>query len=188
MIRTLALAACLATLAGLSGCASMRATSQPAIPAASNAELVDFISDQPFVTAEAGYRAVYVLWKGEPYAGDYSGVQSELVNGKIAASIWNHDPGHYLDRATVGHLVCRACEIKTGLNWMLTGMGRYAWKELQYRGIAQTSGGELGLISGGEFLGILNKAEAYTRQRESSPMGAPPDLGRDPNPRPSAGP
>ena len=185
MIRTLAAAAGLLCSVALSGCATMRATSQPAMPAASNAELVDYISDQPFVTAEAGYRAVYVLWKGQPYSGDYSGIQSELINGNIAAGGWNHDPADYLNRATVGYLVCRACEIKSGLNWMLTGMGRYAWKELQYRGIAQTSGGELGLITGGEFLGILSKAEEYTRRRESSPMGPPPDLGRDPNPRPS---
>jgi hypothetical protein len=183
MIRTIAAAACLAFLVGPGGCASMRATSQPAMPAASNAELVDYISDQPFVTAEAGYRAVYVLWKGGPYSGEFSGVQSELINGKIVAGVWNHDPGEYLDRATVGYLVCRACGINTGLNWMLTGMGRYAWKELQYRGIAQTSGGELGLVTGGEFLGILNKAEEYSRRRESSPLGPPVDLGRDPNVR-----
>ena len=183
MIRTLAATVCLASLFALSGCAAMRATSQPALPTASNAELVDYISDQPFVTAEAGYRAIYVLWKGQPYSGDYAGVQSELVNGNIASGLWNHDPSDYLDRATAAYLVCRACEIKSGLNWVLTGMGRYAWKELQYRRIAQTGGGELGLITGGEFLGILIKAEEYTRQRESSPIGPPVELGRDPNVR-----
>lgn len=182
MNRTLAAAALLFGSLWLSGCASMRAASQPAMPAESNAELVDYISDQPFVTAEAGYRAVYVLWKGQPYAGEYSGLQSELVNGDIAAGAWNHDPADYLDRGSVGYLVCRACEIRSGLNWMLTGLGRYAWKELQYRRIAQ-SGGEMGLVTGGEFLGVLIKAEEYTRRRESSPMGSPAELGRDPNVR-----
>jgi hypothetical protein len=182
MNRTLAAAALLLAMIGLPGCASMRAASQPAVPAESNAELVDYISDQPFVTADAGYRAVYVLWKGQPFSGDYSGLQSELVNGAIAAGAWNHDPADYLDRGAVGYLVCRACDIRSGLNWMLTGLGRYAWKELQYRRIAQ-SGGETGLISGGEFLGVLIRAEEYTRTRESSSMGPRPELGRDPSHR-----
>ncbi len=161
------------------GCAPPRATGMAAVPNNANAELMDYIGDQPFVTAEAGYRAAYVFWKGQPYDGDFAGVRGELVGGGIASGTWSHDPADYIDRATAGYLICKACGINSGINWPLTGLGRYAWKELQYRQIAQPSG-EMGLIGGGEFLGLLTKAEDYARKSGTAEMGQKAELGAQP--------
>jgi hypothetical protein len=144
----------------LAGCraAMPRATTQPTIPSDTNAELVEYISDLPYVTAEPAYRAVYILWKGEIYAGEFDS---------------------FIDRAAVGHLVARACDIRTGLNWQLFGLGRYAWRELIYRRIAHPSG-EYSLISGGEFLGVLARAEEYLHKVGRAP-GERAELGGQPS-------
>jgi hypothetical protein len=161
MLRTAALVVTLPALL-LAGCrASLpRTTTQPAVPTDSNAELVDYIGNQPYVTAEAAYRAVYILWRGEVFEGDYDALVGELEEGRLIASGWHHAPDDFVDRAAVGYLVARACDIRTGLNWQLLGLGRYAWRELIYHRIAHASS-EYGLISGGEFLGVLARAEEY---------------------------
>lgn len=163
----------------LSGCAaSMRASPIPEIPAA-NAELVESITETPLVTAEQAYRAVYMLWKGSLFEGDFAALTAELESGRIIDSTWRLDPAALLDRATAAYMVCRACDIH-GLNWDLTGMGRYAWRELQYRRIG-LAGGELGLVSGGEFVGILTRAEDYLHRRRQQVERV--DIGADPSAR-----
>lgn len=129
----------------------------------SSAELVMQISDQPFVTAEAAYRAVYALRHGASFTGTFDELTAVMREERLIGTGWKYPPELYLRRGTVGFMICRACDIRTGLNWTLTGLGRYAWRELQYRRIAQISS-ELGLISGGEFVGILTRAEDYARE------------------------
>lgn len=150
---------------GFGGCASTQPTaSQPAAPVDSNAELTEFISNQAFVTAEPAYRSIHILWKGEPFPGGFSELAAALEQGGIISPLWKHAPNTRLDRAAAGFMLCRACDIRSGLNWQLTGLGRYAWKELQYRRIAGPRS-EFGLVSGGEFLGLLIRAEDYLAGR-----------------------
>jgi hypothetical protein len=167
----------------LSGCrASLsHATTQPTVPSESNAELVQYISDLPYVTAESACRAVYILSKGEAFEGDYDALTATMKSQGLIGSGWNHDADRFIDRAAVGYLVARACRIRTGLNWRLTGLGRYAYRELIYRGIAHPAG-EYGLMSGGEFLGVLARAEEYLH-KVGRGAGDTADLGPEP-PRP----
>lgn len=144
-------------------------TTQPTVAPESNAELIEQIGNLPYLTAEPGYRAVYILWRGEPFAGDFDALAAELKAGGIASQAWRHRSDTFLDRAAVGYLVARACGIRTGLNWQLTGLGRYAYRELVYRGIAHPRS-EWSLISGGEFLGILSRAEEYLQQVGRAPV------------------
>lgn len=154
---------CTTLAVALAGCAaSMRASPIPTIPAG-NAELIENITDTPHVTAEQGYRAIYTLWKGALFEGDFGALTSSLESGRIVDPNWRLDSAALLDRATVGYMVCRTCDIH-GLNWDVSGMGRYAWRELQYRRIG-LAGGELGIVSGGEFVGILTRAEDYLHTR-----------------------
>ncbi|MBU0617744.1 MAG: hypothetical protein KKI02_08505 [Planctomycetes bacterium] len=164
----------------LSGCRAARphATTQLAVPAETNAELVEYISDLPYVTAESAYRAVYILSKGEIFAGDYDALTAAMESEGLIGRGWNHDADTFIDRAAVGHLVARACGIRAGLNWRLTGLGRYAYRELIYRGIAHPSG-EYGLISGGEFLGLMARAEEYLHKVGRAP-GEAAELGDEP--------
>jgi len=154
-------AAALAVVLG--GCQTPEATSTVDVPRSGNAELVLHISNQPFVTAEAAYRAVYLLAKGQPFAGEFDELAQTMKEEKLIGP-WAYGPGRYVTRADVGFMVCRACGIRTGVNWNLTGLGRYAWRELIYHGIAE-GGDENHLISGGEFVGLLLRAEQYLARR-----------------------
>jgi hypothetical protein len=129
-----------------------------------------YISAQPFVTAESGYRAIYTLAKNEEFSGEFSQLTETLQQDGLIGKGWDYTPDRCLDRASVGFMVCRACRIRSGLNWTLTGLGRYAWRELQYRGIAGT-GGENTTMSGGEFVGVLLRAEDYLQR--TGKAGAP---------------
>lgn len=158
----------------LTGCrAAMPSTAtQPVVvPTDTNAELVVYISDLPFVTAEAAYRAVHILSKGDIFEGDFAALQAEMETAGLIAPGWHYDAASFVDRAAVGHLIARACEIRSGMNWRLFGLGRYAWRELVHRRIAHVSG-EYSLISGGEFLGVLARAEEYLHNVDRAPSEA----------------
>lgn len=148
----------------LAGCqASQRhATTQAAVPRESNAELVQYLADQPLVTAEPAYRAIYLLAHAEPFAGDFGELVEALQAERLVGN-WSHEAARPLNRGDVGYMVCRACGIRTGINWNLTHLGRYAWRELVYHRIA-SGGGEWGLMSGGEFVGLLGRSEEYLRR------------------------
>lgn len=160
-----ALAALCLLAAALAGCRASLPHDEGArpLPASSSAELCEYVSGLPYVTAEAAYRSAYALRHGEMFAGDFAALSDALAGEKIIDPSWGYAADEFVHRASVGYMICRACKIELGLNWWLTGMGRYAWRELQYRGIARTSAGELSYISGGEFLGILARAEEHMR-------------------------
>jgi hypothetical protein len=176
----------LAALLVCAGCQSTQprgatqpaAVLQPAPPPRTNAELISYLADQPYVTAEAGYRAAYMLWKGTDFEGDYDALVSELVAGRLIGASWKHEREDRLSRAEVGYMICRACDIRSGLNWQLTGLGRYAWRELQYSQIARPSS-EIGYVRGGEFVGMLSRAEEYV-QKANKERAASIELGSRP--------
>jgi len=158
----------------VAGCqAPGRAGTVAEVPRDSNAELVAYIADQPFVTAEPAYRAVYVLWKGEPFAGDFDALADTLRGAGIVSKRWRHVADDPLRRGSIAFMVCRACAIRGGVNWALTGMGRYAWRELQHRRIAGP-GSEYGWMSGGEFVGLLLRAEDHLGMARLSTERAEP--------------
>ncbi|MFO0838545.1 MAG: hypothetical protein U1D55_08440 [Phycisphaerae bacterium] len=136
---------------------------QPA-PTQSNAGLMQYLGDQSYVTADAAFRAVHTLWKGAIFTGDFDALAQALADGGIISAGWNLSHDTYVDRAAVGFMVARAVGVRTGVNWQLTGLGRYAWRELQFRGIAGP-GSEWGLISGGEMQGVLARADEYAQRR-----------------------
>lgn len=149
------------------GCSSRNgspAATQPA-PPEGNAALLHYIADQPYVTADAGYRAIHILWKREPFVGSFDELTTSLRDGRIIGESWKHAPATRLTRADIGFMVCRACDIRTGINWVVTGMGRYAWRELQFKNIAG-GGGELGYIRGAELVSVLSRAGEY-RERQA---------------------
>ncbi len=144
----------------LAGCQAPHLAPSGPVPQRGTAELVMYIGDQPFVTAEPAYRAIYALATGESYSGEFAELAERMRAERLVDARWQHAPDRCLDRGTVAFMVCRACRIRSGLNWILTGLGRYAWRELQYKGIAG-EGSETALMSGGEFVGMLSRAEEY---------------------------
>lgn len=144
-----------------------RSASAPALPETGNADLMEYIGGLPLLTAEPAYRAVHILWKGEVFEGDFATLTGALEENRIVDPGWKHGPDTAVDRGAVGYMVCRAAQVRGGLNWTLTGLGRYAYRELVHHEIAAPAG-EFNLITGGEFLGIVARAEAYLHEREKA--------------------
>lgn len=173
-------------LAAIVGCAatqphepSTQPASQPALAALGNAELVAHVENMPWVTAEPAYRLVYIVWKGTPHAGTFDELADELRSGRVISRTWRHEPDSRIDRAQAGYMICRSADIRSGANWLLTGLGRYAWRELNYLGIADPPS-EYGLVKGGQFTGIVRRALEYRRQSREHPgeafeLGPRPD-------------
>ena len=170
---------CSAGLLLFVGCqaAQPRAASQPAVPTDNNAELVEYISDMAYVTAETACRATYILAKGEIFSEGYDALVEAMKAEKLITGGWTHQADNFVNRAEVAMLIARAADVRSGLNWRLTGLGRYAHRELIYLGIAHGSG-ELGYISGGEFLGTLARAEDYMHN-VGRPAGERAELGAE---------
>lgn len=162
----------------LTGCQALapRHAMAEAVPTDSSAALMEYIADEPYVTAEPGYRAAYALWRGESFDGDYAALTDVLRDGKIIGRSWDLPADKVLTRGSVGYLICRACDIGGGVNWRLTGLERYAWRELIYLGIAEPSS-EYGYVAGGQFVGMLTRAEEHVAGRSGwrkVELGSPP--------------
>jgi hypothetical protein len=159
----------------LAGCQATHMAPQGLVPTDSSAALVMHIANEPYITAEPAYRAAYSLAHGDSFEGDYAALTQTLEADKIVCTHWQYAADRCLNRGDVGFLVCRAVGIRTGVNWNLTGLGRYAYRELIYHNIAEP-GSEYRLMTGGEFVGILSRAEQYRRERDRDGMelGPPP--------------
>jgi hypothetical protein len=128
-----------------------------------NVELVSYIGQQPFITAEPAYRAAYLLRYGDAFTGDYDQLRTLLEDEGLVGRAWQHAPTERLNRGAIGYLLCRTAQIEQSLNWILFRLGRYAYRDLQILGIAGP-GGEFSLVSGGEFQGILRRTENYMQE------------------------
>jgi hypothetical protein len=148
------------------------------VPTHGTAELVMYIGDQAFVTAEPAYRAAHALAHGQSFDGEFDALTQQMRTEKLVGESWNYAPDRCLTRGDVAFMVCRACRIQTGLNWLLTGLGRYAWRELQFKGIAG-DGSDAAYMSGGEFVGLLSRAEEYL-SRAGKRAQPPVELGARP--------
>jgi hypothetical protein len=157
---------------GLAGC---RVTlPHEEIPGSTNAELIEHIAEMPYVSADAAYRALHILRTNEVFEGDFDSLKAAMSDQDVSGDLQaNECP----DRQELCRAIVRACDISPGLNYRLTGLGRYALRDLQYQRIVRTQN-DYGPISGGEFLGILARAEEYMRERHPDVPGA--DLGTEP--------
>ncbi len=163
--------ACLAVLL-LAGCRSMDANAKPA-PRTGTAELVSHAAEQNYTTADTAYRATYALATGESFDGEFDALREKLLEQKLIGD-WPYESNERVRKADVGYMICKACKIQTGINWNVTSLGRYAWRELIYHNIANPSS-EHGFITGGEFVGVLLKAEEFV-QREGDADAGPTEL------------
>lgn len=140
---------------------------------------MEYISEQPFVTANAAYRAIWLMVETEPFSGGFDELTEALVDRQIVDARWHYDALQFIDNATAAYMISRAAHINSSINFALTGLGRYAWKELQYRRIAEP-GSEWSLTTGGQFLALLTKTDDYLHDigRATSPRS---ELGDDPS-------
>lgn len=58
------------------------------------------------------------------------------------------------------YLAMKALKINGGIGWIIFGSSRYAYRELVARGIANSSGGPLRIVSGDEVVRMLGELSA----------------------------
>jgi hypothetical protein len=128
------------------------------------------LADRPMVSVAEAYRAVLILADGQDDAQSFAERQDKLVARGIARAAWGLGPDQAIDKGAVAYMVMRTCQIHGGLNcrtfgsWGL-GDRRYAFRELVYqRLLPDDAGSDYQVISGGEFVGLLHKADEHMQK------------------------
>lgn len=164
--------ACLGLALLMAGCRASMPNDQ--VPGDTNAELIEHIAEMPYVTADAAYRAIYILVNDDVFQGDYAELKTVLrQRGLPIADLAPHECP---TRQEIAKILVEVCGVMPGLNYRLTGFGRYALRDLQYARIVRTRN-DYGPLSGGEFLGMLGRAEDYMLEQKG--LGKPVDLGSE---------
>jgi len=151
----------------VSGCAvtAPRGRIDPASLA--DAEFLNYLADRSLVSTDEAYRAVLILADGQDGRASFEQRESELQGRDIARSAWALGPDQAVDKGAVAFMVMQACQIKGGLNTRLLGswgLGdrRYAFRELRFAGLLpEQAGVDHELMTGGELVGLLHKADEY---------------------------
>ncbi len=158
------------TLLAASGCRVSLPNND--LPLDSNAELIEHIAYMPYVTADAAWRSLYILKFKQVHQGSFEEVATELAAAGF--DLPDLAAGECPDRTEVAAVFHRICDVPAGLNYTLTGLGRYALRDLQYARIVRTPR-DYGPLTGGEFLGLLARAEeALQHTGETIELGEEP--------------
>ena len=150
----------------VAGCAGPRAF-QPAVdPAAlDQARFVHYLATIPVATVDEAGRAVLILADGQESPMTPEERLAELENRGIVRPAWGLEPGHTIDRSTLGYMLFRTCRMPGGVNTLLLGswgLGdrRYALKEVVAAGIL-AHGPEYEPVTGGELVAALARADTW---------------------------
>ena len=88
---------------------------------------------------------------------------NHLIQKKIIKKSKNMKKNAPLTKGCLALLIMRAKNYGGGLFYSLIGGGRYAFRELVYRGVMRASGSENHILSGGELIGIISKVTGTTK-------------------------
>lgn len=151
------------------------------VPYEDNAELIVAIAEMPYVNADAACRAVYILVTGDVFPGEYDELLDAMRQRDLpVADIAPHEAPN---RQEIAKLLAEVADVPAGVNYALTGLGRYALRDLQYHRVVRTPN-DYGPVSGGEFLGMLARTEELIAARRKT--GEKVELGQEPKPVPAA--
>jgi hypothetical protein len=159
----------LAALA-LGGCAPGRMTgSQATLPAGEESpEFLDRLSSQKAVSENDAMRGILMLIRpqNKDEQGTFEDRVARLRELKIVDSTWDFDANRPVTRGKLAYMVYQAVHVRGGVILTLTGPSqRYCVRELHFQGI-MASDIATTQISGGEFVAILGRADAYKNKGE----------------------
>ena len=110
---------------------------------------------------------------GADRCADYAGRVRELQSRGMLAAGFRQPADEAVERGTLAVALVKALKVRGGLTMQLLGATpRYAVRALEYRGVYPPSSPNQAL-TGGEFVGVLQKAEEYQR---GNPADAPAAL------------
>lgn len=137
-------------------------------------EFLNYLADRPLVTVDEAYRAVLILADGQDTCSSFAQRSSKLTSRRIVRPAWGLKPDQAIDKGSVAFMVARLCRIRGGLSSHLLGswgLGdrRYALRELIFADLLPEDANEYQLITGGELVGLLHRADQYMEQHRLYP-------------------
>lgn len=125
------------------------------------------MADLPVTTNDQAFHGLLLFLDGQDAATDYAGRVKLLQDRRLLPADFDGQAIGPVRRGTLAGAVIRVLEIKGGLSLHVVGPhalgGRYAVRELEYRGIFPASSPNQ-TFSGLEFLGIIGKVEDAQRR------------------------
>lgn len=152
-------------------------------------DFLQWLSRQPLVRSEDAYRAVLLLKNGQSTPGDFAALQAQAEQEGLTNWQFKMEPGHAVDNGQVAFMLCKAIKQVGGINWCLTGLVRYAYREMVYQEVMVKDRAEYQHITGGEMVDAIGKADAIMQRRGlyPSPGPAPSLVGPGPGQAPGTG-
>ena len=169
-MRATTLAMALAFLAAsLMGCAQAGKITGPEAKLPSGEESPGFLdraSSLKTISENDAMRGVLMLATGKDEAGGFQDRVAKLREMKIVDSTWDFDANRPVTRGKLAYMLYQALHMKGGVMLMVTGPSqRYCARELAYQGIL-ASDRMTTQISGGEFVAVIGRADAYKQTGE----------------------
>ncbi|MDD4889741.1 MAG: hypothetical protein PHU85_07395 [Phycisphaerae bacterium] len=175
-IRAIAFVA-LAGLILLGGCASGQAGAGPwtglpdePVERMSPAEMTyTLVNEAGPVSQNRAYQAFLMWIDGKDDAKNFGQRIATLQERGVLDASWRHDPVKPLTRGRLASMICRHQHIRSSVALALLGPGeRNARRELIFRGVMDSGGGDWDGLAGAEFVNVLKKADEQDKERDSA--------------------
>ena len=133
----------------------------------SDAQFLFELSNKKYCSTDDAYRGMLFLIDDKDTSKDFEERTTRLVMHGVADKNWTHNPNATVTKGKVAYMLVRALEIRGGVMYNITNAcPRYALRELIHKGII-IGGTEYSKLSGGEYVGILGRADDRRRPEEA---------------------
>jgi hypothetical protein len=181
--KTALAVACLFTkLLLLAGCAATTTVNDSVLPrAAGNEEQQQLeywheVATKPLISNDDAFHGLLLYIDGKDDATAYDQRVATLKSRGFLPKNFDRPANAALERGTLAVALAKHLNLRGGLTMRLTGVTpRYATRELEYRGVYPPSSPQQ-IFTGGEFVGVIGKAEDFRRGDPTNlPAAAPPE-------------
>ena len=168
----------LAIAFALGGCQSTRVSSSllPEYGGNSDEAHMNFwhnLAEKRLTSNDEAFHALLLFAQGEDHARTYNGRVMDMKAAGYLPADFDGTELQPVTRGTVAYALVNILDIEGGVTMRLFGPSqRYATRELRYRGLLPESS-QNQTFSGGEFVGVIGRAEDFQRSQQSKRAAAP---------------
>jgi len=174
--------ACLFTKVLLLGCATTTTVPDSVLPrVAGNDEQqqLDYwheVATKPLISNDEAFHGLLLYLDAKDDATTYDQRVAALKSRGFLPKNFQKPASAALERGTLAVALAKHLNLRGGLTMRLTGVTpRYATRELEYRAVYPPSSPQQ-IFTGGEFVGVIGKAEDFRRGDPTDlPAAAPPE-------------